>query len=216
MDIGTKLREARMAAQLTQERAAEALGVSRQTISNWENDRTYPDIISVIRMSDLYAVSLDRLLKEQEGATVSDYVGYLGESTDIVKGKDRLSKIVLIAVYLAIWAFALIIFWGFKSGSDAMGYSLMFLWIVLPVTTFVTSLSIGKNGFWGRWRWIAAIVLGILYMLAEYATFGTANMLAFDKFDMPEFELILVGAAISAMGIGLGTVAAHRARKRRS
>lgn len=53
MDIGTKIREARAAAHLTQEQAAEALGVSRQTISNWENNRTYPDIVSVIRMSDL-------------------------------------------------------------------------------------------------------------------------------------------------------------------
>ena len=43
-DIGTKIKEARVAAQLTQEQVAETLGVSRQTVSNWENDRTYPDI----------------------------------------------------------------------------------------------------------------------------------------------------------------------------
>ena len=61
MDIGTKIKEARLSAQLTQEQAAEQLGVSRQTISNWENNKTYPDIISVIKMSDLYEVSLDRL-----------------------------------------------------------------------------------------------------------------------------------------------------------
>lgn len=36
-DIGTKIKEARVAAQLTQEQVAEALGVSRQTVSNWEN-----------------------------------------------------------------------------------------------------------------------------------------------------------------------------------
>lgn len=77
MDIGTKIREARAAAHLTQEQAAEALGVSRQTISNWENNRTYPDIVSVIRMSDLYSVSLDRLLKEKENKPMPDYIDYL-------------------------------------------------------------------------------------------------------------------------------------------
>ena len=64
MDIGAKLREARLAAQLTQEQAAEDLGISRQTMSNWENGKTYPDIVSVIKMSDLYAISLDCLLKD--------------------------------------------------------------------------------------------------------------------------------------------------------
>lgn len=37
MDIGAKIRDARMKSGLTQEHAAEALSVSRQTISNWEN-----------------------------------------------------------------------------------------------------------------------------------------------------------------------------------
>ena len=56
MDIGSKIRNARIAAQLTQEQVAETLGVSRQTMSNWENGKTYPDIVSVIKMSDLWLV----------------------------------------------------------------------------------------------------------------------------------------------------------------
>ena len=61
MDIGIKIKNARIKANLTQEQVAEALSVSRQTISNWENEKTYPDIISVIKMSDLYDISLDHL-----------------------------------------------------------------------------------------------------------------------------------------------------------
>ena len=55
MEIGTIIRNARNEANLSQEQAAEALEVSRQTISNWETGKSYPDIISVIRMSDLYS-----------------------------------------------------------------------------------------------------------------------------------------------------------------
>ena len=66
MEIGSIIRNARNNAKLSQEQAAEALGVSRQTISNWETGKSYPDIISVIRMSELYSVSLDHLLKEED------------------------------------------------------------------------------------------------------------------------------------------------------
>ena len=50
-DIGSKIKAARLEKKLTQEQVAEILGVSRQTISNWENEKSYPDIISVIKMS---------------------------------------------------------------------------------------------------------------------------------------------------------------------
>lgn len=205
MDIGNKIKNARMQSSLTQEEAAEALGVSRQTISNWENGKTYPDIVSVVKMSDLYNISLDRLLKEDRSE--SGYLDYLDKSTDIVAGKDKLTKIVLTAVYLGIWSFSLIVFWFFISGSDAMGYSLMFLWILLPVTTFVISLVIGKNNY--RWKWAFAIIFGIMYMLAEYATFQAANMAASDKFNMPSLEMIPVGAVISLLGLGIGSLINH-------
>ena len=63
MKIGEKLRDARNQKGLTQEEVADEIHVSRQTISNWENNRSYPDIISVILLSDLYQMSLDVLLK---------------------------------------------------------------------------------------------------------------------------------------------------------
>ena len=64
MDIGGKIKKSRTNAKITQEQAAQALGISRQTISNWENERSHPDIVSVFKMSDLYSVSLDYLLKD--------------------------------------------------------------------------------------------------------------------------------------------------------
>lgn len=211
MDIGTKIKEARLAAQLTQEQTAEALGVSRQTMSNWENNKTYPDIVSVIKMSDLFDVSLDHLLKEKEETPMSNYIDYLEESTNIVKSKAKLSKVILIATYLGIWAFALIIFWIFTSGSDAMGYSFVFSWIILPVSTFVISLLIGKNNYWGNLKWIVPVVFGIMHMLAEYATFSISNMIAnsFTKINVPHYKLILIGAFISVIGVGIGSLVSH-------
>jgi len=214
MDIGAKLKKARLQAGMTQEQVAEALGVSRQTISNWENEKTYPDIISVIKLSDLYAVSLDHLLKEEQ--PMSNYIEYLEESTNVVNSKNKLSRQLIVITYLVIWALSLIFFWFFTSGSDAMAYSLMFLWILLPVTTFILSLLIGKGDHWGRYKWFASLAFGILYMLAEYGTFSAANMVSFDKFNLPSLGMIPAGAVISLLGMGLGTWIRHLQSRRKT
>lgn len=65
MNIGTKIKEARQTLGITQEQAAEQLLVSRQTVSSWETGKSLPDIVSVIKMSELYHLSLDELLKRQ-------------------------------------------------------------------------------------------------------------------------------------------------------
>src|SRR5699024_1841387 len=108
MELSEKLRAARTQAGLTQEQAAEELLVSRQTVSNWETGKTYPDIVSVVKMSDLYGVSLDGLLKEKE--EVSDYVRYLDESCDRVKSGRRLRVCILAAAYFLVWAAAPVTF----------------------------------------------------------------------------------------------------------
>ena len=97
MEIGTKLKSARKKCGLTQEKAAEAVGVSRQTISNWENEKSYPDIVSVIRLSSLYSVSLDELLKGDE-----DMIEHLEESTNVVNSNKKLIAAALANILLLI------------------------------------------------------------------------------------------------------------------
>ena len=204
MDIGNKLQRARTKANLTQEQVAETLGVSRQTISNWENEKTYPDIKSVVTLSDLYQVSLDYLLKDKEDTSMSNYLDYLEESTNTVRSKNKLSFSILMVAYLVIWAAAMIEFWFLMDGSDAMGFSLMFLWILIPGATFVISLLIGRNNYLGKYNWFCCLYFGAMYMLADYGTFKVANMITFNNINYPEFELLLFGALISVCGLLLG------------
>ena len=65
MDIGERLKTYRKHNGLTQEQVAEKIYVSRATISSWETNRTFPDIEKIIYLSDLYDISLDKLLKEE-------------------------------------------------------------------------------------------------------------------------------------------------------
>lgn len=63
MNVGEKLKKRRTTLNLTQDKVGEELGVTRQTISNWENGKSYPDIERIISLSELYELSLDELLK---------------------------------------------------------------------------------------------------------------------------------------------------------
>lgn len=63
MEIGKQIKKYRTEANLSQEELADKIFVSRQTISNWENDKNYPDIKSLVLMSDVFRVSLDNLIK---------------------------------------------------------------------------------------------------------------------------------------------------------
>ena len=104
MEIGKKLRNARTRSGFTQEKAAEEIGVARQTISNKKKKKSYPDIVSVIRLSTLYSVSLDELLKGDE-----EMIDHLEESTNIVNSNKKLIAAVAANMILLI---VLIIFSG--------------------------------------------------------------------------------------------------------
>lgn len=105
MEIGQKLRDARTRASWTQEHVAEELHVSRQTISNWENERSYPDIVSVITLSSLYEISLDDLLKGD-----SKMLKHLEESTNIVKSNRKLIGVIAANILLMVLLIALSFF----------------------------------------------------------------------------------------------------------
>ena len=64
MTLGSNIQKMRKEASLSQEAFAEMFQVSRQTISNWENSKSYPDLETIIKISDSFHISLDVLLKE--------------------------------------------------------------------------------------------------------------------------------------------------------
>lgn len=63
MELGKQIKKYRNEASLSQEALAEKVFVSRQTISNWENNKSYPDVNSLILLSETFTVSLDQLIK---------------------------------------------------------------------------------------------------------------------------------------------------------
>lgn len=67
MKVSEQIKMRRQEMALTQDAVAKELHVSRQTISSWENARSYPDIEMLIQLSDFFSISLDQLLKGDTG-----------------------------------------------------------------------------------------------------------------------------------------------------
>ena len=211
MEIGQLLKNARNQCALTQEQAAEALGVSRQTVSNWETGKSYPDILSVIRMSDLYSVSLDFLLKE-EGSVKQTYKEFLEESTNTVKSRRAQSITTLVLVTLGVWALSVLATWLVHKGVDSTGYGVAVTWAVLPVTFFAVSFLVGRNRYFGKCMALVPLVCSLLYSLCGYATAIASDTQVVRMIRWPDFAKLPLGLLISAVGLGLGVLA----RKKRT
>lgn len=100
VELASHIKEHRGRLGMSQEDLAEAIFVSRQTISNWENDRTYPDVQSLLLLSNLFEVSVDSLVK----GDVKEMKATLAAEA---KKMNRLT-IVMLAFGIAalVWAFA--------------------------------------------------------------------------------------------------------------
>lgn len=63
MEIGEQIQKYRAERGYSQDELAEKIFVTRQTVSNWENQHTYPDLHSLLLLSDVFGTSLDQLVK---------------------------------------------------------------------------------------------------------------------------------------------------------
>ena len=94
MNLGNNLYQARKKKGLSQEDAAEKLGVSRQTISKWETDETLPAIRQAKQLSMLYGLSLDELISfDVEMQEIQDVIDRMSdEATEKIDWTKAWSK----------------------------------------------------------------------------------------------------------------------------
>ncbi|WP_448902773.1 helix-turn-helix domain-containing protein [Eubacterium sp.] len=115
MELGKQIKMHRQEAELSQEELANRVYVSRQTISNWENDKSYPDVNSLVLLSEIFQISLDKLIKGD-----IDIMKSVIQKEEIEKMNryGKIYTIMLIAtivsvvplfMWLGVWAF---IPWG--------------------------------------------------------------------------------------------------------
>ena len=111
MEIGGRIRELRTAHGMSQDDLAARVYVSRQTISSWENGKTYPDVQSLLLLSEIFGASVDSLIKG-DVETMNETI-----ERDVVVIRRLGAAMIALAtctVAAAIWAVAQVEIWGWK------------------------------------------------------------------------------------------------------
>lgn len=98
MEIGKQIQNIRKENGLSQEQFGQKFHVARQTVSNWENEKSYPDLQTLIDISDNYHISMDKLLKE----TPKMIEGFDRAAIEAKKRKRTIIILLLILIMLPV------------------------------------------------------------------------------------------------------------------
>ena len=119
--------------ELSQEQLAEQLGVSRQAVSKWESGASVPDLDKMVRLSELFGVSLDYLVKDDAPQAVQEYGSSLaGEETRVVSMEEanayldtvhRVAPRIALGVMLCILSPVCLLLLGAMSESGVIALS---------------------------------------------------------------------------------------------
>lgn len=97
MNIGLKILELRKKASLSQEKLGELVGVTRQTISNWELNITLPDTKQLIELSKVFTVSIDFLVGNDINNTLEKKLDNVEEKVML---NNKISKLLFLLIAL--------------------------------------------------------------------------------------------------------------------
>ncbi len=130
MELSSQIKKYRAEKNLSQEELAEKVYVSRQTISNWENEKSYPDIHSLVLLSTVFEVSLDQLIK-----------GDIEEMRKEIK-EDEIKRLNHLSNIYAVLLLAMLV--TPIPLAKFLGWTGVVVWGILAVVTIIYAFRIEK------------------------------------------------------------------------
>lgn len=107
MTLGERLIQLRAKAGLSQDTLAEQLGVSRQSVSKWENDASVPDLEKLVKLSGVFGVSLDELVKGEVPDSAAPVVKVDVTAEELRLHRQRLVGIAFFLSAVVLYSYAL-------------------------------------------------------------------------------------------------------------
>ena len=130
MNVGARIKKYREKLNISQDELALKVFVSRQTISNWETNKSYPDIKSLTMLSNIFHVTLDDFIK-----------GDVEKMKKIVS-KEKITKFNIMS-YIFLAEMLIVMFSAYPLFSID-GYIGVIIWALFFVITFITAAIIEK------------------------------------------------------------------------
>ena len=136
MELARQIKKHRQALGISQEALAEKIYVSRQTISNWETARTYPDVQSLLLLSVAFDISIDELIKG-DVETMEESVRKADHSLIWMYAAEML--LTVIAIVALLFAFD-----SFIGKNTASGFACLLVFLATFATALGLSFAVKK------------------------------------------------------------------------
>lgn len=214
MDLGERLYQLRKARNLSQGEVADALGVSRQSVSKWENNTSVPELDKLVKLGELFGLTLDELVK---GEAAPAPAGRLEQSRPASgpTGGRRIAAIVLLVcggvgsllfcttllIYLTLWlVLAGLLCWYVQEHLGlCLGLSFwMFLVVYFQVTSILSPWNVLIPAVYRAYP-PSYILLDWLLLLPLLLFLGLAVRAAWRRFDRP--ALLRLGLAVGLFAV---------------
>lgn len=202
VNLGERIYQLRTAKNLSQGALADALDVSRQSISKWENNTAVPELEKLVKLSEIFEVTLDQLVTGKEPEPVqedgSKEVQTVAPAPNI--GRQKLAGIILLCFGGLVWLL-LTIFAGFLSGIILASPFLLCGVICLKAKS--------HGGLWCAWALLAPVHIYMRWgsmmnwRMVRY-TFDCPSELGLIHIIMAWVELLCIVAIVAATVVQLG------------
>ncbi|MCM1252451.1 MAG: helix-turn-helix domain-containing protein [Clostridium sp.] len=137
MSLGENLQFLRKKENITQEQLAERLEVSRQSVSKWESDATYPEMDKLIQLCQMFHCSMDDLLQKDISAL------YVEDKAEYDNHMNTFSKMISAGVFFILFGLSVAsLLMGINAGSEIMeeiSGIIFFIFIIISVAVFIVA-----------------------------------------------------------------------------
>ena len=130
MNLQHQIKKYRNSLSISQEELAENIYVSRQTISNWETGKNYPDIHSLLLLSNFFGITLDELVKGD-----LEIMKKKIESIEIKKVERLFTKLASLFIVMIVSAAPLLFFFKIPG---------IIIWAIIAATTMIVTIKVEK------------------------------------------------------------------------
>lgn len=180
MNLGEKIYELRTSKNLSQGDVADALGVSRQSVSKWENNSAVPDLDKIIKLAELFQVSLDELVLNKQEQVQATFVQSSAQPQNTA-GKEMFSKRKTAGIVLFCMAFLILLLLTIIGGAEGLVMGVLFAspFIICGIICFTVKQHTGLWCAWAVYVCVDAflrVTTGINWKLIRWTPYYTADM----------------------------------------
>ncbi len=131
MSLGENLQFLRKKNDITQEQLAERLDVSRQSVSKWESDTTYPEMEKLVQLCQMFHLRMDDLIQKDVSSI------YVEDKSHYDNHMNIYSKMITLGIALILFAFSVITFLDGINLQDELYSVVFFIFLTIAVAIFM-------------------------------------------------------------------------------